>query len=66
MFEKIDSPEPWPPGDKDSTSAVKWACAFANANPEIGDLKYPLATWFLYALRAGYRAGMAHAEFPDA
>lgn len=66
MFENTDSPTPWPEHDRNSTSSVDWALAFVAANPEAGSLKPHLAVWFLYALRAGYAAGAAHSEYPDA
>lgn len=55
----------YPPHKPDSTSALDWTYAFVEANPEAADHKFALAMWFLNALRAGYRAGMSHSEFPD-
>ena len=56
----------WPPRDLNAVSAVEWASAFTEAHPEAAALEFSLANWFLSALRAGYKAGMSHAEFPEA
>ena len=66
MSDTSETPTPWPRGNPESVSSVEWATAFVKANPEAHDLRYALATWFLYALRSGYKAGQSHGEFPDA
>lgn len=59
------STNPWPPHDRNSTSAADWADAFCAAFPDSGVKAAGAAMWFLHALEAGYRAGRAHADFPS-